>query len=320
MWRAHCAAAAIGAAAAAGASTREFTAPEKWNVLYFVADDLRPEFLDAYDQKVMITPAVDRLAEEALVFELAYCSVPVCSPSRNSFMTGRRPHHTLIFDNLGTPTNDFRANGQGKDWVTMPEHFKNSGWLTLGGGKTFHPDHPAHWDQPRSWSQDRPYYDFNYTNGPCPGVGRFDPSYHGPGGCSNNDVWCAMDGPDSQFYDDGLATDTIDRLAYAKSTGKPWFIMSGFARPHAPWRVPTRFWELYDGVDMPLAKYRDVIDGMPGIAWHQQGFYDASNGTVFMPLLDRPLDDQVCPLLVEYTQRFVTAHRHCAPAKVEQRS
>ena len=59
-----------------------------FNVLYFICDDLRPEFLAAYDQKVMITPTIDKLASEALVFDKAYCSVAVCSPSRNSFMSG----------------------------------------------------------------------------------------------------------------------------------------------------------------------------------------------------------------------------------------
>lgn len=42
----------------------------------------------------------------------------------------------------------------------MPEHFKKSGWITLGGGKTYHPNRPTNWDEPYSWSQDRPYFPF----------------------------------------------------------------------------------------------------------------------------------------------------------------
>ena len=176
-----------------GAATAATTI--KMNVLYFVCDDLRPEFLAAYDQKVMITPALDQLASEALVFDKAYCSVAVCSPSRNSFMSGRRPHRTLVFDNSGT---DFRANGQGANWTTMPQHFKNSGWLTLGGGKTFHPSHPKNWDEPKSWSQDLPYFPFAYFkpnanySGPCPGAGKPNPPAEGQlGGArpSEIDTW-----------------------------------------------------------------------------------------------------------------------------------
>ena len=52
---------------------------------YFVADDLRPEFLGGYGQEQMITPNVDKLAAESLVFNFAYCQQAVCGPSRASF-------------------------------------------------------------------------------------------------------------------------------------------------------------------------------------------------------------------------------------------
>eukprot|EP01052_Picozoa_sp_SAG31_P037124 SAG31_NODE_4744_length_2986_cov_1.698995_2_plen_198_part_00 len=183
-------------------------------------------------------------------------------------MSGRRPHRTLVYDNSGT---DFRANSQGSNWTTLPQHFKDAGYLTMGGGKTFHPGHPANWDEPRSWSQDRPYYHFSYALGHCPGTCASNGSaghmsagcsvkgcdtpcspdqaaVRASGGqCSGIDTWCAMPGPDEQFYDHGLANDTIARLQYAVASGsgdggKPFFIQSGFARPHAPWRVPQRFW------------------------------------------------------------------------------
>eukprot|EP01052_Picozoa_sp_SAG31_P037123 SAG31_NODE_4744_length_2986_cov_1.698995_1_plen_124_part_00 len=84
------AAMAAAVAAAAAAAVTAGTAAETQrqtpkNVLYFICDDLRPEFLAGYGQKVMITPNIDKLAEGALVFDKAYCSVAVCSPSRNSF-------------------------------------------------------------------------------------------------------------------------------------------------------------------------------------------------------------------------------------------
>ena len=51
--------------------------------------------------------------------------------------------------------------------------------------------------------------------------------------------------------------------------------------------------DMYEHVDMPLAKHRTSIEGMPGMAWHQQGFYSAENGTVWVPMLDRPIPDYV---------------------------
>ena len=46
-------------------------------------------------------------------------------------MTGRRPDTTKVWE--------FREAGVGADWVSMPQFFKQHGYLTLGGGKLYHP-------------------------------------------------------------------------------------------------------------------------------------------------------------------------------------
>ena len=61
------------------------------NLLYIVFDDLRPD-LSAYDVEFMDTPNIQKLADTGLTFTRAYCQEAVCSPSRNSFSTGRRPN------------------------------------------------------------------------------------------------------------------------------------------------------------------------------------------------------------------------------------
>jgi hypothetical protein len=107
-----------------------------------IADDLRPEMAGPYAQKQAITPNIDAFAASAgaITFSNAYCQQAVCGPSRNSFMSGRRPHHTNV---MGTRTgSDFRISGTdaaglpGANWTTCPEHFKKNGFTTLGGGKT----------------------------------------------------------------------------------------------------------------------------------------------------------------------------------------
>jgi len=90
-----------------------------------------------------------------------------------------------------------------------------------------------------------------------------------------------------------LANDTIDRITAAAKLKAPWFLVSGFARPHAPWRVPQRFWDMYKTEDIPLAKHRTTIENMPGMAWHQQGFWNSSSGESFVPKLDQPIPDAV---------------------------
>ena len=72
-------------------------APPVRNVLYIVFDDLRPE-LSAYGRQHMVTPNIQKLADSGLVFERAYAQEAVCSPSRNSFSTGRRPNSTQVWN------------------------------------------------------------------------------------------------------------------------------------------------------------------------------------------------------------------------------
>lgn len=271
-------------------------AAKPYNVLYFLSDDLRPEVAAGFGQKQMLTPNLDKLVSESLTFENAYCQQAVCGPTRASFMSGRRPHHTNIFGN----SKNFRdigrdVNGHGSKWVTMPEHFKLNNWTTLGGGKTFHPNHPKNWDEPTSWSQveNMEYYPFSYYkpnpaySGPCPGAG-------GPNGkgASKIDTWCALDEPYDNFYDQGLANNTIERLRYG-AKHQPFFIQSGFARPHAPWRVPKAFWDLYKTEDIAPPKNKLPPTNMPGIAWVDNSFYNASNGYVFEHVIDKAMDDYV---------------------------
>lgn len=67
------------------------------NVLYILVDDLRPE-LSPYNQTNMHTPNIEKFAASATLFTNAYCNVAVCSPSRMSFLSGRRPLSTHIYN------------------------------------------------------------------------------------------------------------------------------------------------------------------------------------------------------------------------------
>jgi hypothetical protein len=97
------------------------------NVLYFLADDMRADW-GAYGLPVS-TPHLDALAKDALLFEHAFCQMSVCSPSRQSFMTSRRPDTHQVWNFIdANPLNT----------SATPGHFKDHGYLTLGLGKTFH--------------------------------------------------------------------------------------------------------------------------------------------------------------------------------------
>ena len=150
--------AALAFAAAAYAGAAGSDAPARMNVLFFVCDDLRPSMNAAYSKPEMHTPNFDLFAATALTFNRAYTNFAICSPSRNSFMSGRAPDTTRVWNFR----QDFRAagvdkeGGPGASWVTLPEHFKRNDFLTLGHGKLYHPGKPPQWDEPKSWSQLQP--------------------------------------------------------------------------------------------------------------------------------------------------------------------
>jgi arylsulfatase A-like enzyme len=73
------------------------TQNNKPNILFIAVDDLRPE-LGCYGNKVIKTPAIDRLAQEGVLFDRAYCQQAVCNPSRASLLTGMRPDSVKVWD------------------------------------------------------------------------------------------------------------------------------------------------------------------------------------------------------------------------------
>eukprot|EP00035_Acanthoeca_spectabilis_P012277 m.219155 g.219155 ORF g.219155 m.219155 type:complete len:263 (+) comp15574_c1_seq5:81-869(+) len=116
--------------------------------------DLRP-WLPFYGESRIIAPNLAKLAASGVLFNNSYVNIAVCSPTRNSFMTGRNPDHTRVWNFKGS----FRSNGidgsgkPGSLWKTLPQVFTEAGWITAGCGKTFHPGSPPNWDAEYSWSR-----------------------------------------------------------------------------------------------------------------------------------------------------------------------
>ena len=112
------------------------------NVLLIIADDFRPN-IGALGETSMVTPMatpmatphLDSLAARSLVVTNAFSQVALCGPSRSSFLTGRRPDTIRCYDNSHSKTLRKRL----PELVTMPQFFKENGYLALGAGKVFHP-------------------------------------------------------------------------------------------------------------------------------------------------------------------------------------
>lgn len=135
-WTRLCGAAAAVAAALLGSARGAAAAPR--SVLFIAVDDLRPE-LGAYGAAHMVTPNIDALAASAVTFARAFVQQAVCSPSRTSFLTGRFPDTTHIYDLWAY----FRQTmTDGWNVTTLPQYFKEAAggnYVVAGQGKIFHP-------------------------------------------------------------------------------------------------------------------------------------------------------------------------------------
>ena len=259
---------AAGLALLAACASSQGSSSSRPNVLYILSDDLRAE-LGAYGAPAL-TPHLDALAAGGLLFRNAFCQISVCSPSRHSFLSGRRPDRDGVWNFIdATPLNA----------SAIPGHFRRQGYLTLGLGKTFHEDGGA-WNAGAFWSPDKPY--FPYVSNTCP---------HGNEGGGH----CTL--PDDAIYDWHLLNASLQYLRYAmdqrSATGAPFFLMTGFRDPHAPWAAPQRMADLYNESALPVARHRTLATGAPLIAWSDQLNVMLANGTAFAYGPHSPVPDWV---------------------------
>ncbi len=252
------------------------------NVLFIAVDDLRIE-LGCYGADHIKTPNIDRLATDGTLFEKAYCQYAVCSPSRSSLLTGRRPDSIKIYD-LVTHFRKFTP-----DVVTLPEYFKNNEYFSQGMGKIFHLSKGL--EDPQSWSV--PYYVPEIENHLLPetlvdikkrkaadekvkeeceanGTAYVKAKIKGP-------PTEMMDVPDNAYTDGNTADYAIKTLNEIKD--RKFFLAVGFEKPHLPFCAPRKYWELYDpslikvpgherpegAPDLALGKWGELrgYDGLP---------------------------------------------------------
>lgn len=107
--------------------------PSSRNLLYIVVDDLRNELGFTNRRRGLMTPNIDALAKKGMIFSRAYIQQGVCSPSRNSFLSGRRPDTTRIWN-----FKDSFRTFLGDCVTSWPGAFKNAGFISTGMGKVYH--------------------------------------------------------------------------------------------------------------------------------------------------------------------------------------
>lgn len=223
---------------------------DKMNVLFIIADDMRPE-LGCYGIEDIITPHVDRLAEQATVFQNAYCNIPVSGASRASMFTGMYPRYPNRFTAF-----DASAEKDCPEALSLPECFKRNGYYVVSNGKVFHniTDHAGSWSEapwrvhPDGYGKD--WAEYNkwelWQNGES---SRYihPKTLRGPF-CESADV------SDTTYIDGRVARKTIADLRRLKDRKEPFFLACGFWKPHLPFNAPKKYWDLYQREQIQLAQ------------------------------------------------------------------
>ncbi len=227
----------------------------KPNVLFVAIDDLNDWVGCLGGHPDVKTPNLDKLAKRATLFTHSYCSAPACGPSRASLMTGISPARSGVYVNK---QNSWRNPMMAKA-TTLPQHFMAAGYESLGSGKIYHGPHahPASWDE---------YWPSKTVSRPVDPRPPKRPWGGGKAARSHFD-WGPLNVPAEKMGDMQVADWVIGQLNATHA--KPFFLACGFYRPHLPWYVPKRFFDLYplESVTLPNAKADDLDDVPPaGVA------------------------------------------------------
>jgi arylsulfatase A-like enzyme len=241
---------------AAGAASSE--APARPNVLFIAVDDLNDWIGCLGGHPDTRTPNFDALARRGVLFTNAHCAAPLCNPSRAALMSGIRPATSGVYLN-SQPWRPVM-----KDVVTLPQHFMAHGYEAIGGGKIYHGAFP----DPASWHDYFPSQKQNKPPDPLP-PGR---PLNGIPNTAHFD-WGPVDVPDEEMGDWKVADWARSQLSkkHPPSTGsgqaRPLFLGCGIFRPHLPWYVPRKYFDMFPPEKVTLPKVqKDDLDDVPEIA------------------------------------------------------
>lgn len=261
------------------------------NVLFVICDDLNDSVEGLGGHPQARTPNLDRFAGSAVRFQCAYSNNPVCGPSRGSLWTGLYPHTTGLY---GHDQNNYtwRDTPLGKKAVTLFEHFQRHGYDVRGTGKIFHNNHHTvplfgkeNFGAPASfgpWPWDgkaqSPFATRHPASKPPWGGNGFEtmvplseipsiPSEPGRG-VPGYTGWRDLGKP-FRYVSDEDRDPMIDeqsvafvRKVLSEKRDRPLLLAVGFLRPHCPWVVPKKYFDLFplEGIRLPPYRANDLED------------------------------------------------------------
>ena len=216
------------------------------NVLWIIADDHAAYATGAYGDTIVRTPSIDRLARGGMRFDRAFCNSPVCTASRQSFITGRYPR-TIGVTLLRTPLPASET--------TLAEMLKPAGYATAAIGKMhfnsrlkhgfdLRVDHAEHRQMLRKRGR-RPIED---------GIEVLPPwkPFRDPARIWLNGMYLPYGAMDEDMPGTYFARRAAEFLAEKRSG--PFFLIVSFYEPHSPFRFPVEFRNRHDPARFAVPK------------------------------------------------------------------
>lgn len=264
----------------AAASALAAAPARKPDILFIAVDDLNDYISPLANHPGVRTPHLERLARRSVTFANAHCAAPACHPSRVAVMTGVHPARSGIYLNLfGAHGPRWREESPAlRDAVVLPQHFRQHGYRAVGGGKIFHAlqwtpgdsqNDPAAWDaylgdplDPIAPLWPRPQLKPDAEAGLTAGRPLGERQLFGT---------AVLPGKDEDTGDHKVVDWAIRELA--QPSERPLFLGVGLFRPHIPWEVPQKWFDLHplEQVRLPETKVDDLADAHDHgrRSWHQ---------------------------------------------------
>ena len=249
------------------------------NVLFISIDDMNDWTGDLGGHPQALTPHIDALGRRGVLFTNAHSPATSCGGARSSILTGIRPYTSGIY------ANRHQLRRELPEAVTLMQHFMQGGYYVAGSGKIFHQPDPVSWNEfhPENAKQ-RPF-------DPDPGVELPLNGIHWKGALD----WGAIPVDDAEMSDVKVAEWVGGWLR--SGSREPFFLGCGIRRPHDPFFVPQRYYDLFplDDIQLPTVFEGDLDDvpargpedGRREPAPHDPAARQVEGGRPGLPRLDR---------------------------------
>lgn len=232
----------------------DISAADKPNVLFISVDDLNDWIGVLGGHPQAKTPNIDKLAASGMIFSNAHCPAPACNPSRSAIMTGISPHKSGLYDNRQ------KMRELMPEAELLPRYFSRHGYWSAGSGKILH-----YFIDGASWDD---YYPAKETENPFPRTlypktRPLSLSRGGPWQYVETD-WGPLEATDEEFGGDWLVSKWIGEHL-KKEHDKPFFLACGIYRPHEPWFVPKKYFDLFpiEDIQLPPGYKEDDLEDLP---------------------------------------------------------